>query len=267
MDRNACHRNGERKERKLSGYVSASRRQAELVTLVMRARASGDAALERRLSEEMLKSVRPIIRRVIGSLLARAGSLEPRDLEQVAREAVLRALTKYDDTRGSQSFGEVAFFRIRSACEQHTRMHSSDVHLSDGDYKRRTLRTRAREERSVVRVQSLDSPSQFSDDSSVAESRSGELEASLREMSGVDAGDESPEALLLAAERRALVLGAMRRLSSENQELVSLVFGFDGAPQSVRSLAEAWGTPKSRVNRMLASALEELRELLADEGA
>ncbi|WP_246137479.1 hypothetical protein [Myxococcus llanfairpwllgwyngyllgogerychwyrndrobwllllantysiliogogogochensis] len=86
-------------------------------------------------------------------------------------------------------------------------------------------------------------------------------------MSAVDAGDETPEALLLAGERRALVLGAVRRLSREHQELVSRVFGLHGSPQSVRSLAEAWGTPKSRVNRMLASALEELRELLADEGA
>ncbi|WP_246137341.1 sigma-70 family RNA polymerase sigma factor [Myxococcus llanfairpwllgwyngyllgogerychwyrndrobwllllantysiliogogogochensis] len=232
----------------------------------MQARESADAALERRLSTELLKSVRPIIRRVVGTVLAVAGSLSPEDLAQVAAMAVLRTVGKYDFTRGSQSFGEVAFFRAKTACEQFARLHGSDVHLSDGEHKRRTVRSIHGTERNVIRVHRMDTQSHFSDGAPEGDSWVDELETALREMSCLEADDESPEARLLAAERRALVFDAVRRLSPAKRELVSRVFGIDRPAQSVRSVAEAWGAPKSRVDRMLARALVELRELLADEG-
>ncbi len=89
-----------------------------------------------------------------------------------------------------------------------------------------------------------------------------ELEAALYARSGRDGDDETPEAMLLAAESRALVFEAVRQLAPQQRELVSRVFGINRPAQSVRSVAEAWGAPKSRVDRMLARALGELREII-----
>ncbi|MCP3104648.1 sigma-70 family RNA polymerase sigma factor [Myxococcus sp. K15C18031901] len=216
------------------------------------------------MSAELLVSVRPIIRRVVGALVSLAGSLSPEDLEQVAAMAVLRTVSKYDANRGRQSFGEVAYFRVRTACEQYARMHGSDVHLSDGAHKRRTVRSIHSADRNVIRVHRIDIPSHFSDGASEDASWVDELESALREMSCLESDGDTPEGELLEAERRALVLEAVRRLAPPKRELVSRVFGLNRPAQSVRSVAEAWGAPKSRVDRMLARALVELRELMAE---
>lgn len=244
------------------GYALQAAQQAVLVSCIMQARERADAASERYLSAELLVSVRPIIRSVIAALLPIAGSLLPDDLEQVAAMAVLRTVSKYDATRSRQSFGDVAYFRVRAACEQYARMHSSDVHLSDGAHKRRTVRSIHSSDRNVIRVHGIDRPSQNSDGDTGSEAWVGELEAALRAMSCLDADEETPEAKLLAAERRALVFDAVRRLAPEQRELVSRVFGLNRPAQSVRSVAEAWKAPKSRIDRMLARALAELREAL-----
>jgi DNA-directed RNA polymerase specialized sigma24 family protein len=68
---------------------------------------------------------------------------------------------------------------------------------------------------------------------------------------------------LLATERRARVFDAVRQLEPAQRELVSRVYGIDWPAQSVRSVAEEWNAPKSRVDRMLARALVEPREKLA----
>ncbi|QDE82851.1 sigma-70 family RNA polymerase sigma factor [Myxococcus xanthus] len=233
---------------------------------ILSARESGNTMLERRLSAELLDSVRPLIRRIVGALLPIAGSLSPDDLAQVAAMAVLRTVSKYDATRGRHSFGQVAYFRARAACEQYARMHGTDVHLSDGAHKRRTARSIHSNEGNVVRVHRMDIPSHFSDGASVDDSWVDELESALREMSCLESDEETPEAKLLSSERRALVFEAVRQLSPERRELVSRVFGLNRPAQSVRSVAEAWGAPKSRVDRMLARALAELRELMANLG-
>ncbi|TQF14237.1 sigma-70 family RNA polymerase sigma factor [Myxococcus llanfairpwllgwyngyllgogerychwyrndrobwllllantysiliogogogochensis] len=231
---------------------------------IMQAREDEDAALERRLSAELLRSVRPVIRRAVGKCLSFAGTLSPEDLEQVAVMAVLRTVDKFDPTRGRQSFGEVAYFRARTACEQYARLHASDVHPSDGAHKGRTVRSTTCTGSNAIRVQRIDIPSHFSDGALGCDPLVDALEAALGERSGRDADDETPEAMLLAAERRALVFEAVRQLASEQRELVSRVFGINRPAQSVRSVAEAWGAPKSRVDRMLARTLVELRELFVD---
>ena len=70
----------------------------------------------------------------------------------------------------------------------------------------------------------------------------------------------------LAAERRTRVFDAVRHLAPHRRELVSRVFGINRAAQSVRSVAEAWGAPKSRVDRMLVRALADLRLMLVERG-
>ncbi|QSQ18252.1 sigma-70 family RNA polymerase sigma factor [Myxococcus landrumensis] len=229
----------------------------------MQARASGNAALERRLSGELLESVRPIIRRVVGAVLPFAGSLSAEDLSQVAAMTVLRTVAKYDFTRGSQSFGDVVFFRMKTACQQFPRLHGGDVHVSDWEHKGRTARSIRGAKGNRTRVHCLDIPSHFSDGGATDDLHVCELEVALREVSGRDADDETPEARLLAAERRALVFDAVRRLPREQRELVSRVFGLGGPAQSVRAVAESWGAPKSLVARMLARVLEELRDEVA----
>ncbi|MCY0997923.1 sigma-70 family RNA polymerase sigma factor [Myxococcus sp. MISCRS1] len=229
---------------------------------IVQAREDGDAALERLLSAELLVSVRPVIRCAVFKCLPFAGSLSPEDLEQVAAMAVLRTVDKFDPSRGRQSFGDVAYFRARTACEQYARLHASDVHPSDGAHKGRTAGSVRDAERNTIRIHRMDTPSHFSDGSPGHEELFDELEAALYERSGRDADDETPEAMLLAAESRALVFEAVRQLAPQQRELVSRVFGINRPAQSVRSVAEAWGAPKSRVDRMLARALEVLRELM-----
>ncbi|WP_242588746.1 hypothetical protein [Corallococcus macrosporus] len=93
-----------------------------------------------------------------------------------------------------------------------------------------------------------------------------EVEVSLRGLGSKDADDENPELMLLAAERRALVLEAVRYLAPDRRELVSRVFGINRPAQSVRSVAETWGAPKNRVDRMLVHALADLRLMLVERG-
>ncbi len=261
-----CRKGSAKKSVSHSEYGLRAARQSELVFRILSARASGNAVLERRLSAELLDSVRPLIRCIVGALLPIAGSLSPDDLAQVAAMAVLRAVSKYDATRGRQSFGQVAYFRARAACEQYARLHGTDVHLSDGAHKRRTVRSIHSNEGNVVRVHRMDIPSHFSDGASADDSWVDELESALREMSCLEPDGDTPEAELLSAERRALVFEAVRRLAPQQRELVSRVFGLNRPAQSVRSVAEAWGAPKSRVDRMLARALAELRERMATLG-
>ncbi|RJS14625.1 sigma-70 family RNA polymerase sigma factor [Corallococcus sp. H22C18031201] len=238
-------------------------RQADLVSRILHARRQSDAVSERILTGELLASVRPVIRRVVRCFMSRAGTLSPDDLAQVATIAVIRTVDKYDTSRGGQSFGEVAYFRVRAACEQHARMHASDVHVSDGAHKGRTVRGS-----SGVRI-IVHNADELSRDEDATQSRSrsaGVLEAALRAFSGQEGDGESPEERLLEAERRALVLDAVRRLAPQSRELVCRVYGINQAAQSVRSVAETWGAPKSRVDRMLARALVELRGMIHDLG-
>ena len=88
--------------------------------------------------------------------------------------------------------------------------------------------------------------------------------AALRALTGRDGETDNPELLLISAERRARVFEAVRHLAPDRRELVSRVFGINRPAQSVRSVAEAWGAPKSRVDRMLARTLSDLRELLVE---
>lgn len=237
--------------------------QTDLVLRIMLARRSGDALTERLLSAELLVSVRPVIKQVVKCAKRFAGSQSPEDLEQIAAIAVIRTVDKYDPTRGEQSFGEVAYFRARTACEQFARMHASDVHLSDGAHKGRTSRA-ARGEREAIRVESTDAPAPTGDGTPSRARAADELEAALRALRGRDGDADNPEMLLIAAERRARVFDAVRHLAPDRRELVSRVFGINRPAQSVRSVAEAWGAPKSRVDRMLARSLADLRELLAE---
>lgn len=259
-----CRKDNQRKKTSRHGYSLQANRQSDLVSRVMSARASGNVALERQLSAELLVSVRPFIRRVLFTLRPGTASMAE-DLEQVAAEAVLRAIAVYDPTRGSQSFGEVAYFRARAACDHYARLHTTDVHLSDGEHKGRTMRAAPITGRKSVHVHFVDVSSQSTDVDGQQAPWIDELESAIREMSCRESKSDTPEAGLLVAERRALVFEAVQRLAPRKRELVLRVFGLNCPAQSARAVAESWGTSKSSVDRMLARALDELRELLADE--
>lgn len=205
----------------------------------MLARRSGDALTERLLAAELLVSVRPVIKQVIKVAKRFAGSQSPEDLEQIAAIAVSRTVDKYDPTRGGQSFGEVAYFRARTACEQFARMHASDVHLSDGAHKGRTARV-ARGEREAIRVESTDAPVPTGDGSSGRARAGDELEGALRALTGRDGDTENPELLLISAERRARVFGYFHWLSRNLRRISSLAaFSFSASPLGALSLPYA----------------------------
>ena len=245
--------------------TTRAERQATLVLGIMRARRTSDALTKRLLFAVLLVSARLVIKQVVKLAWRFAGSSSPEDLELLAATVVLRTLGKYDLTSGGQSFGEVAYFRARTACEQFARMHASDVHLSDGAHKGRTVRGE-RSERPAIRVESTDAVTPDVDRAIGADWPWLEVEGALRGLNGREADDENPELMLLAAERRARVLEAVRCLAPDRRELVSRVFGINRPAQSVRSVAEAWGAPKSRVDRMLVRALADLRLMLVERG-
>lgn len=240
-------------------------KQADLVRKIMLARSTGNKAAERLHSTQLLESVRPVIKQAVKATHWFAGSQTPEDLEQIASIAVLRTVDKFDPKRGRQSFGEVAYFRARTACEQFARMHAADVHLSDGAHKGRTVRGPP-PTTEPVRVISADTTRTTVDEPPGRARVASELELALRVLVEDDESS-NPELMLLATERRARVLEAVRHLAPARRELVSRVYGINQAAQSVRSVAEAWGAPKSRVDRMLAKALAELRERLEDGNA
>ncbi|OJH33565.1 hypothetical protein [Cystobacter ferrugineus] len=91
-----------------------------------------------------------------------------------------------------------------------------------------------------------------------------EREGALWACSDRNAEHDDPELLLLAAEHRAKLLGAILRLAPQPRELLCRVYGINYTAQSVRSVAELWGAPKSRLDRMLARALDDLRLMLVE---
>lgn len=243
-----------------SNTVRAAK-QADLVSRIMLARRTGDKVSERLLSAELLVSVRPVIKKVVKLAQRHAGSQSPEDLEQTAAIAVLRTVEKYDPLRGGQSFGEVAFFRARTACEQFGRMHGNDIHPSDGAHKGRTA---GGTPANAIRVESTDAPAPANDAKPRRSRLSDEVEVALQVLAGEGSESNSPELRLLAAERRGLVINAVRYLAPDRRELVCRVYGINRPAQSVRSVAEAWGAPKSRVDRLLVKALADLREQLVE---
>jgi RNA polymerase sigma factor (sigma-70 family) len=244
--------------------TTRAKRQSDLVSRIMLARRAGDSVSERLLSGELLRSVRPVIKRVVKCIKPFAGTQSSDDLEQVASIAVLRTIAKYDPTRGGQSFGEVAYFRARTACAQFARMHASDVHLSDGDHKGRTLRS-ALGEQNAIRVESTETSAPERDEPPGHARGDMAFEAAFRALTNREESAESPEAAAMAAELRAQVFEAVRRLAPARRELISRLYGINRPAESVRSVAEAWGASKSRVDRMLARALAELHELLPEQ--
>lgn len=246
-------------------FTTRAERQAVPVSRIMLARRTGDALTVRLLFAWLLVSTLLVIKQVVKLAWRFAGTQTSGDLDQIAPIAVLRTIEKYDPTKGGQSFGEVAYFRARTACEQCARMHASDVHLSDGAHKGRTVGGE-RGERPTIRVESTDATTPEADRVTGKTWLWQEVEGALRVLGSKDADDENPELMLLAAERRGRVFEAVRCLAPDRRDLVSRVFGINRPAQSMRFVAEAWGAPKSRVDRMLVRALADLRLMLVERG-
>lgn len=144
-------------------------------------------------------------------------------------------------------------------------MRRAGVDVSDGAHKGRRA-TPVGSEHPSIQVASADKP--VAEDHRAARvTVHAEREDALRTYSGREADHEEPELLLLAAEDRAALLAAIGRLAPQSRELLGRVYGINYSAQSVRSVAELWGAPKSRVDRMLARALAELREQLVPAAA
>lgn len=247
---------------------SLLRRQEALVRDVLDRRAAGDAAGEKQLTGELLVTLRPVFWSVIKRVRARAGTLSAQDLEQVCAMAVIKSLDRYDAARGRQGFGPFAWFQALNACNEHIRLHAADVHVSEWAAKGRTVRQAEGREASAPRVavDSFDAPAP-GQDASRGSGTLARIEAARSAQPGHDA-QPTPEALLEQAQLHASLHELVDALPRKEQELVSRVYGLNGKPsQSVRSLAQEWDAPKSRLDRMLARALDALRRALAGDEA
>jgi RNA polymerase sigma factor (sigma-70 family) len=77
-----------------------------------------------------------------------------------------------------------------------------------------------------------------------------------------DGAAPSPEAAVLAAERRSLLLAAVNRLRDEDRLVVALRWF---AELGEAEMAEALGVPRGTVKSRLSRAMSRLREILAAE--
>ncbi len=75
----------------------------------------------------------------------------------------------------------------------------------------------------------------------------------------------SPEAAALAAERREVVLAALRRMRDEDRLVIAYRYFFDlGESEMAEALSVARGTVKSRLSRALGRLREAIGEASAD---
>lgn len=245
-------------------------RELALVSAIQQARATGDRGGERLLAGELVESMAGFLRKLVVQVASRAGCLSLTDLDQIAAIAMLKASGTFDPDRG-QTFGQFAAYGVRRALEEQIRLHSADVCVSDAAARGRTVRQAQGKEGAAptVAVVSKDEPKRNEESEDCNRSTSRGLEAAQRAYMALDDGHDSPEALYAEAEERQHLVEALDLLSPQDRDLVVRSYGLGGqAKQSARDICVSWGLPetqKSRVDRMLARAIAQLRDLLSDD--
>lgn len=168
------------------------------------------------------------------------GAISLEDLQQIAAIEALKFADKFDPARaGSTTLRDHVYRNALSACEEHVRLHSADVHVSDYGARRRSRARSAVVEKPVPVLIDRDAVPD-------------------RQV------DETPETLLLDASTRAAVHGAVGKLSRPRAKLVRQVYGIGCVQKTVAEIAREMQIPRKRLDDALHAALADLRLALAD---
>ncbi len=257
----------DRPERRASDYEAARSRRDKL--LLDRYERTGDPALR----EELILRFEPLARSLAHRYASRSEPLE--DLEQVAREGLIKAIDRYDSSR-STTFGSYATPVILGHIRHHFRDNTQRIHLSRGLQERtaRVTEEIAKAQLELGRAPTADeiavrtgleaekveealvanetrSPRSFE-----APARADGESVALSELVGsTDRGFDRVEATLTAAPAE---------LSERDRRVLWLRFG-----QSLtqRAIGERIGASQMQVSRILRRTLSEMLGSLQEDRA
>lgn len=212
------------------------------------------------------------------------GSVHAEDLQQVAAIEALRFVEKYDHTLATTRapFRDHVYRRALSACEEHVRMHSADVHVSDWQARGRSeqkgedgkVRQVAQNSGQRKKVEKLvEIPVVVSSDEPAPgqhlaqESQGGAPTSAAGGSKRYDTeqvDETTPEALLLGEDTAAAVREALRDLVPFRAKLIRQVYGIGCTSKSVAELARELSMPRRRLDDALQAALVDLRKALRE---
>lgn len=250
-----------------------------LVIRIQAARLEGRVNEAQLLCGELMVALRPTFKRVAGRFPPHIrGSLAPEDLQQVAAIEALRFVDKYDHTLATtrSPFRDHVYRRALSAVEEHVRMHSADVHVSDWQARGRseqksadgTVKQVAQNSGQRQKVEKIvaaplvitsDKAGTYYDDEAQGGGHDFEFPHEQVE-------EKTPEALLLDADSAAAVREAIKQLAPFRAKVVRVVYGIGCTQKSVAELARELAMPRRRLDETLQAALVDLRAALAELG-
>jgi RNA polymerase sigma-B factor len=237
--------------------------------LFLRYERDGDMAARTELIERFLPLARMLARRHA----RRSDSLD--DLEQVARLGLVKAIDRFDPSRGND-FASYAVPTITGELRRHFRDAGWALHLPRS-MQERALAVTAAVERLSARLGRSPSPHQLADELglSVEEVLEAMVASAGHAAVSLDAPAPSPDGergtiadalgapddRLELVERRPAMRRALKQLQPRERTILYMRFAQD---LTQRDIARQLGISQMHVSRLIRDALEQMRELLDD---
>jgi RNA polymerase primary sigma factor len=233
-----------------TGPVSA----AEERRLIFRWKQHQDLAARDALIRSHLRFVVSVARR-----LSRNPERLP-DLIAAGNLGLLKALEHYDTSKETRLLSYAGLW-IQSEMLREEYDASTSVHVPT--HRKKAWRKRAKEFRRALAEYGPDSGQVRRLDPGQPEGTTVAMD-SLRDAAADDDGDSSGDRVE-ADNVRARVRQAISSLSPKRQTVLNLYFGMKDTPRNLEQIAALLDMSAERVRVLKASALEELKEILADE--
>jgi RNA polymerase sigma factor for flagellar operon FliA len=240
---------------------------SEVVVTIQQARRCGETASAKRLSNELIALLLPILKKGARRYLRSAGSLSLDDLLQVASIEAFKCIDRFDASRG-QTFEQWCYWRVKCAIEEQLRLHSSDVHVSEHDSRGRSKRSKRTGFAASVSLVSRDSPGKSPEGDDCSRSLSKGM-SKLQGAEHIDASLSSepatPEQLFQSEEDKQRIVIALRTLPRLDREIVQRFYGIGHEEEeSVRHISEVLHIPRARCDGVLKRSVALLRTVLED---
>lgn len=244
----------------------------EIAALWRSCKVDGDRCARERLAHLYFPLVKHVARR-LASTLSRQAELD--DLEGYGAEGLLEAIDRFDPGRGVQ-FTTFAAHRIRGAVydgiraadwvPRSVRRKAREIQTVDADLAAAHGRSPTEEEEAAAL--DLELHVLRAAKAQVAAGHLVSLESTHAAGDGSPAfeptaGDDEPIADFLAAETRALVRAAVRRLPDRERAVTAMSFGNE---MTLSEIGRTLGVTESRVCQIRASALSRLRGYVQAQG-
>ena len=240
-----------------------------LVIRIQAARLESRDGAAKLLLGELMVALRPTFTRVAGRFPPGIrGSVQLEDLKQVAAMEAIRFVEKYDHTLATTRapFRDHVYRRALSACEEHVRMHSADVHVSDWQSRGRQKTVEGGNVTHLVSAaeKNADRPQVSSRDEPVGGTTSKDTDVSSRYVREQEQETVTPEALLIDADSNDAVKKAIDSLAGFRAKLIRQVYGIGCAQKSVAQLADELHMPRRRLDETLKAGLADLAKKLKE---